>query len=117
MTDGKRGADTVTLKIPRPLYENLQVIIQGTGFRSVTEFAIYVLRDLASTGRTSVAAARSGSSHPSAPHPPLEAATDPAGELEPAPTPGDAAALPPDDRLTPEEVDLIRRRLRALGYL
>jgi hypothetical protein len=39
--------ETVTLKIPRPLYERLQVVIEGTGFRSVTEFVLYVLRDLA----------------------------------------------------------------------
>jgi len=38
----------VTLKIPRPLYERLTQLIAGTGFRSVTEFATYVLRDLAS---------------------------------------------------------------------
>ncbi|HSK15161.1 MAG TPA: hypothetical protein VK915_03240 [Gaiellaceae bacterium] len=42
-----RTAD-VTLKIPRPLYERLQQVIEGTGFRSVTEFSVYVLRDLAS---------------------------------------------------------------------
>ena len=38
--------DTVTLKIPRPLYDRLQHVIEGTGFRSVTEFVLYVLRDL-----------------------------------------------------------------------
>ncbi|HEY8168788.1 MAG TPA: hypothetical protein VIF84_08735 [Candidatus Limnocylindrales bacterium] len=38
--------DTVTLKIPRPLYDRLQKVIEGTGFRSVTEFVLYVLRDL-----------------------------------------------------------------------
>jgi hypothetical protein len=38
----------VTLKIPRPLYPRLRQLIEGTGFRSVTEFATYVLRDLAS---------------------------------------------------------------------
>ncbi len=42
----------VTLKIPRPLYERLRQLIDGTGFRSVTEFAIYVLRDLASHPRS-----------------------------------------------------------------
>jgi Arc/MetJ-type ribon-helix-helix transcriptional regulator len=42
-----RSAETVTLKIPRPLYNRLRQLIDGTGFRSVTEFAIYVLRDLA----------------------------------------------------------------------
>ena len=39
----ERPADTVTLKIPRPLYNRLRQLIEGTGFRSVTEFAIYVL--------------------------------------------------------------------------
>ncbi|HIE43561.1 MAG TPA: CopG family transcriptional regulator [Candidatus Omnitrophica bacterium] len=43
--------DKVTIKIPRPLYKNLQKIIEGTGFSSVTEFATFVLRDIAS-GRT-----------------------------------------------------------------
>jgi hypothetical protein len=38
----------VTLKIPRPLYEQLKQVIQGSGFHSVTEFAVYVLRDLVS---------------------------------------------------------------------
>jgi hypothetical protein len=42
--------DDVTLKIPRPLYERLRVVIEGTGFRSVTEFCVYVLRDLAAAG-------------------------------------------------------------------
>jgi hypothetical protein len=39
----------VTLKIPRPLYEQLAQVIEGTGFRSVTEFCVYVLRDLIAT--------------------------------------------------------------------
>lgn len=39
-------ASDVTLKIPRPLYERLAHVIEGTGFRSVTEFSVYVLRDL-----------------------------------------------------------------------
>jgi len=34
------------LKIPRPLYEKLKTVIQGSGFRSVNEFVVYVLRDL-----------------------------------------------------------------------
>ena len=44
-------SEMVTLKIPRPLYERLRQLIEGTGFRSVTEFATYVLRDLASQPR------------------------------------------------------------------
>jgi hypothetical protein len=39
----------VTLKIPRPLYEKLQQVIAGTGYDSVTDFAVSVLRDLAAT--------------------------------------------------------------------
>ncbi|UCH34998.1 MAG: CopG family transcriptional regulator [Armatimonadota bacterium] len=42
-------SEQVTLKIPRTLYERLKDVIADTGFRSVTEFAVYVLRDLAST--------------------------------------------------------------------
>jgi len=38
--------DRVTIKIPRPLYEKLKQIIQGTSYSSVTEFVVYVLRDL-----------------------------------------------------------------------
>jgi hypothetical protein len=71
-----RAAD-VTLKIPRPLYEQLGQVIDGTGFRSVTEFAVYVLRDLVA-------------SHGSAT----------AGE-----------------QLSRDEVDAVRKRLQALGYL
>ncbi len=38
----------VTIKIPRALYNRLAAIVDGTGFNSVTDFIIYVLRDLAS---------------------------------------------------------------------
>jgi len=41
--------DKVTIKIPRPLYEKIKIIIEGSGFRSVNEFVVYVLRDLIST--------------------------------------------------------------------
>lgn len=67
----------VTLKIPRPLYERLSRVIEGTGFRSVTEFCVYALRDLV-------------------------AAHDPA---------------PSEETLSPSELDVVRRRLRSLGYL
>ncbi len=36
----------VTIKIPRPLYRNLQLIVESSGFDSVTDFVVYVLRDL-----------------------------------------------------------------------
>ena len=47
--EGQARASDVTLKIPRPLYEKLAQVIENTGFRSVTEFCVYVLRDLVAT--------------------------------------------------------------------
>ncbi|MEW6249331.1 MAG: hypothetical protein AB1716_01690 [Planctomycetota bacterium] len=67
----------VTLKIPGELYDNLARLISGTGFRSVTEFATYVLRDVAAGGKLD--------------------------------------RKPPG--LTEQEVEAIRQRLRALGYI
>ena len=66
----------VTIKIPRHLYERLKEMIQGTGFSSVNEFIVYVMRDIASSGR-----------------------------------------LDQETGLSKQEVDLIRKRLIALGYL
>jgi Arc/MetJ-type ribon-helix-helix transcriptional regulator len=79
----------VTLKIPRPLYEQLKQVIQDSGFHSVTEFATYVLRDLVSHHRGAL---------PSAPDAPAE----PDGEVDP---------------LSAEEIEAIRQRLHSLGYL
>jgi len=70
------GRDKVTIKIPRELYQRIQQVIEGTGFGSVTEFVVYVLRDLAAVEGI----ARGGG-------------------------------------LSSREVDMIRQRLRALGYL
>jgi Arc/MetJ-type ribon-helix-helix transcriptional regulator len=42
--------DKVTIKIPRELYQKLGEMIQGTGFASVTEFIVFVMRSLASGG-------------------------------------------------------------------
>ena len=58
MKKGASGDAHVTLKIPRPLYEQLKQVIEGSGFHSVTEFAVYVLRDLVShRGRAAAALA------------------------------------------------------------
>ncbi len=79
----------VTLKIPRPLYDQVKQVIQGSGFHSVTEFAVYVLRDLVSNH---------------ARRPQMPVVQDPGGQ-------GDV------DPLAPEEIEAIRRRLQSLGYL
>ena len=40
----------VTIKIPRELYQRLRQMIAGTGFSSVNEFIVFVMRTLASAG-------------------------------------------------------------------
>lgn len=70
------NSDRVTLKIPRPLYEKIKAVIDDTGYRSVNEFVVYVLRDLM------------------------------AGQPQEGPL-----------RLTEKEVQIVRDRLRKLGYL
>lgn len=72
----KEGKSKVTIKIPRPLYENLSKIIEGGGFNSVTEFVVYVLRDLISS--------RTIQNEPS---------------------------------LSRKEIEMIKKRLKSLGYL
>lgn len=42
-------SDKATIKIPRNLYNKLNTIIEDKGFNSVTEFIVYVMRDLVST--------------------------------------------------------------------
>ena len=71
------GRDKVTIKIPRELYEMLGGMVEGTGFGSVTEFIVWVMRDIAAGGRL---------------------------EEE-------------EQGFNPHEVELIRKRLRMLGYL
>lgn len=73
----RKDGGRVTLKIPHELYERLGELIRDTGFRSVTEFAVYVLRDVAAGGKLQ------------------------------ANSPG----------LTEREIDAVRQRLRALGYI
>jgi Arc/MetJ-type ribon-helix-helix transcriptional regulator len=38
----------VTIKIPRPLYNSLKSLIDDSGFNSVNDFIVYILRDIAS---------------------------------------------------------------------
>lgn len=47
------ASDRVTLKIPRPLYNKIKTIIGGSGFTSVNEFVVYILRDLISVSKDS----------------------------------------------------------------
>lgn len=42
-------ADKVTIKIPRTLYNRLRQIVDESGYDSVTDFIVYILRDIVST--------------------------------------------------------------------
>jgi len=41
----------VTIKIPRPLYNNLKLLIEDSGFNSVNDFIVYILRDMVSNSK------------------------------------------------------------------
>lgn len=43
--------ERVTIKIPRKLYEQLKEMIEDTGFSSVTDFIVYVMRDIVAGGK------------------------------------------------------------------
>ncbi len=95
MKQEPRPESNVTLKIPRPLYTQLKQVIEGSGFHSVTEFAVYVLRDLVSH----------------------HALTGKLSGTPGAPSSGGPAATDEGDPLSPEEIEAIRKRLQSLGYL
>ncbi len=50
----------VTIKIPGPLYNRISKIVAGSGFNSVTDFIVYVLRDLVSTSEETSEAEKMG---------------------------------------------------------
>ena len=50
--------EKVTVKIPRPLYQKIQMVIDGSGFSSPTDFITFVLRDL--VGEAELHLARGG---------------------------------------------------------
>jgi hypothetical protein len=94
MKRGQSNDPSVTLKIPRPLYERLKTVIEGSGFHSVTEFAVYVLRDLVSHHAAGQAVPGITSATVTTPQP-----------------------VPDVDPLSPQEIEAIRQRLESLGYL
>jgi len=51
--DGKRD-NKVTIKIPRPLYNNLKLLIKDSGFNSVNDFIVYILRNMASNNKIDI---------------------------------------------------------------
>lgn len=49
VNEEKPADSKVTIKIPGRLYNRIARIVAGSGFNSVTDFIVYVLRDLVST--------------------------------------------------------------------
>jgi len=45
--------EKVTIKIPKPLYNNIKEVIKDSGFDSATDFIVYVLRDIVSSSTKS----------------------------------------------------------------
>ncbi len=86
----------VTLKIPKPLYDHIKQLIAGSGFNSVTDFVVFVLRDVVYEGKQPTRGAPLQASHP--------APWADAGE----------GGLP---EFTGEELERIKEKLRGLGYL
>jgi len=41
----RASRDYITLSIPKELYDRAQKQIDGTGFRSVTEYVVFLLRE------------------------------------------------------------------------
>jgi hypothetical protein len=42
---GAKRRDYVTLSVPKELYGKAEQAIEGTGFRSVTEYVVFLLRE------------------------------------------------------------------------
>ncbi|MCD4653116.1 CopG family transcriptional regulator [bacterium] len=82
----KKKEAKATIKIPRNLYNHLKAIIEDSGFDSVTDFVVYVLRDIvAATHETKAGKNQENSDDQSA-------------------------------GLTAREIDKVRERLKRLGY-
>jgi len=46
MATRTKSSGKTTIKIPTPLYRKIALLIEGAGYNSVTDFVVYVLRDV-----------------------------------------------------------------------
>ena len=46
MRPKSRSGGKTTIKLPTPLYGKISELIDGAGYNSVTDFVVYVMRDL-----------------------------------------------------------------------
>ncbi|MHB8079044.1 MAG: CopG family transcriptional regulator [Candidatus Krumholzibacteriia bacterium] len=86
----------VTLKIPKPLYEHISRLIEGSGFNSVTDFVVFVLRDIVYEGRV----------------PEMEAGKASARRKSAA-----GKAVEASGEFSGEQLERIKQKLKELGYL
>ena len=56
MRPKSRSSGKTTIKLPTPLYRKVSELIDGAGYNSVTDFVVYVLRDI--VGQAGVADGR-----------------------------------------------------------
>ena len=77
MSDEDRKSKYTTISIPRPLYSRIQKLIEGKGFKSVSDYVTYVLREVVAMHE-------------------MESQEEP---------------------FTKEDLEEIKKRLRALGYI
>ena len=52
--DGRPDRKYTTISIPTQLYKNVEKAIEGTGFRSVTEFIVFVTRETLAADQSNV---------------------------------------------------------------
>ena len=79
----------VTVKIPRPLYRKVQLVIEKSGFSSPTDFIVFVLRDLLGEAERKVPA-------------PAEKAVD---------------TIEPNEDFSATDLEAVKQKLKNLGYL
>ena len=103
----------VTVKIPRPLYRKIQLVIENAGFSSPTDFIVFVLRDLLGE------AERKGTDPAAA----LAALTEQARAAAAAAAVAPAAAAPSaapaehHEEFSAHDLESVKQKLRNLGYL
>ena len=47
MAPRSKSCGKTTIKLPTPLYHKISTLIEGAGYNSVTDFVVFVLRDVA----------------------------------------------------------------------
>jgi Arc/MetJ-type ribon-helix-helix transcriptional regulator len=100
----------VTVKIPRPLYRKIQLVIESSGFSSPTDFIVFVLRDLLGEADRKnhdlIAQAQLAA-----------AAAARVPRVLPPTAPATATVPATAEDFSPNDLENIKQKLRNLGYL